>query len=315
MKIDYSPYTLCNSQANREGALLRIQFKCGGIGYADCHPWPEFGDPPLKEQLNQLQKKHTTRLTRCSLNFGYIDAKARQEGISLLSGAPIPLSHYLIMDLLNTTEEQIEQILALGYSCIKIKVGRNPAIEVDQLLKLFSHYTPTTLKLRLDFNERLSFRNFNAFLKAISKLIPLIDFFEDPFPYEPKIWKQVREDEKISLACDRQAIMARLDQNSYDWLVIKPAVDSYEFFEGVHPNKMIVTSYLDHPFGQLTAAYIAGKIDPQRRNKHGLLSHHVYQQSSFSKLLNQEGPSFSVPNGTGFGFDNELKELEWNALI
>ncbi|PYQ33811.1 MAG: hypothetical protein DMF57_08030, partial [Acidobacteria bacterium] len=73
----------------RRGALIRI-----GGGFADIHPWPEFGDAPLDAQIATLARGQTTPLTRRSLEMAALDAQARDRGVSLFEGVSIPESHW-----------------------------------------------------------------------------------------------------------------------------------------------------------------------------------------------------------------------------
>jgi len=90
----------------------------------------------------------------------------------------------------------------------------------------------------------------------------------------------------------------------------KPAVD------GPIPElpRVVVTSYLDHPIGQLGAAYAASVskcLEPC-----GLLSHTAYKKNPFSErfqIVNER----LVPDqsGTGIGYDDLLENMNWKRLV
>lgn len=319
MKIEYSPYILqalspLNARmqsTEHEGALLKVTFHDGIMGYADCHPWPELGDCSLTKQLGLLSQKKTTPLLRCSLQFARLDGEAREQALSLLASKPLPNSHFLIVDLFAWTAQGIAELKEKGYSHIKIKLGRQLSQEINLLLKLFSG---TSFKLRLDFNEKLSFEEFKAFLQAIAPLKSAIDFIEDPFPFHSAQWKWIQEEEGVALACDRQVASALQEPESASYFIFKPAIHSEELWKYAPAEKIIMTSYLDHPLGQIAATLQTSNIDPKCLQVHGLLSHHVYQPNQFSQPLSWEGPRFLAPSGTGFGYDNELEQLEWKAI-
>ncbi|MBA3722390.1 MAG: hypothetical protein H0W88_08305 [Parachlamydiaceae bacterium] len=316
MRIQYNYYTLesCTPPAlARMGALLRIEFQDGIIGYADCHPWPELGDKSIQDQLKTLLLRHPSSLMRRSLHFARIDGEARSKKESLFKDVTIPASHYLIPNLLSWSPKGIEGLIEQGITHIKIKMGNSLSQEIGALLKLFP--SNTSFKLRLDFNEKLSLNEFHAFIKAIDKLLPAIDFIEDPLPFDPMQWEKIQKSYSIDLACDRQCSSGMLWPESAAVLVVKPAVESIELFERVLNEKVIITSYLDHPLGQLSAAYVASKMDPKNKKIHGLLTHYTYQPNNFSIAFNNHGKHLVAPGGTGFGFDEQLNEILWKDLI
>jgi o-succinylbenzoate synthase len=298
VKIAFSPYEL-KGLKTRQGALLRIQFEDNLTGFADCHPWESLGDLPLHLQLDQLQQAQTTPLTARSLHFARLDAEARAKKVSLFDGLTIPPSHFLILDLLPL--KQFPQ----GYRLFKIKLGQNLSDETKKLRTLLNHFDG---QVRLDFNARLSRSTFEAFLEEMGQERQKIEFCEDPFPYKPEAWKEVQERYAISLACDHHSEAAIGAPESAAYLVIKPAIqDEKPFLKS--SQKLLITSYLDHPLGQATAAYIAATLPSG--TPCGLLSHYVYTENPFSRLLSSAGIQFPKLPGTGFGFDELLQQLTW----
>lgn len=304
MKISYEPYSLevaspHNSCATREGALLKVEFDDGKVGLADCHPWPELGDLPLKEQLQAIDSGVMTPLIACAIECAKDEAAARAKGRSLLPSQPLPRSHFLVTDASVLTLKALESVIARGFTTVKVKVGRNPIAEAEWLSELFL-YLP--LILRLDFNEKLDPERLKIVFDAYSPLFHTIDFVEDPCPYNPKEWGSLQMD-GWTLACDRQAPLAAGSPDSARVLIVKPAVVLKKEWMKWTQQKKIVTSYLGHPVGQVAAAHVALAIDPSCSHVHGLLSHHVYQPNPYSKQLSWEGPVFTAPSGVGCGFD------------
>ncbi len=318
MKIDYVLYELesnhslsvTSSALKREGALLKVYFNFQMVGYADCHPWPEMGDLPLKQQLENLAKGELTALMNCALEFAFLDAEHRLQGRSALIQQNIPKSHFLVTNIFDWTSQHVQQIIQQEYTHIKLKLGRHLDREVERLHALFLN---TSLKLRLDFNETLTFDSFCQFLQRIQKLRDRIDFIEDPFPFASFEWATIQK-EGWTLACDRQAQKASHQPESAKILVIKPALQSFQEWQKWKNQTRIVTSYLGHPIGQVAAAYVASLIDPDCSLTHGLLSHHAYQPTPFSQHLSWKSPHFILPPGVGFGFDQELNQLKWIPL-
>jgi O-succinylbenzoate synthase len=97
------------------GALI-----CVDGGYGCVHPWPEFGDAPVEEQLRLLRKGVTTPVTAMALRCAEIDGAARRAGVSLFEGLEIPRSHYS-WSFATDTEVQMERVLAEGWPAIKAK--------------------------------------------------------------------------------------------------------------------------------------------------------------------------------------------------
>lgn len=288
--IEYYRYALKakNFPMEREGALLRID---GGV--ADCHPWVELGDLPLKVQLEKLARGETTRLTGQSLFFASLDRRAREEQRSLFEGATIPSSHELLLKISDQIPEG---------PLLKIKMGK--AEELNCLLE------QKPFRLRLDFNCKISERDFEHFLEEIKPWHSYIDCIEDPFPYDELKWQRIQDRYGVNLACDAASERAINKPLSANVLVLKPAVQPHLPFKKV-PQKLIVTSYLDHPIGQLSAAFIASRLDV---DVCGLCSHLVYQTNEFSEQLPQKGPYLTPPSGTGFGYDELLNKLKWKRL-
>lgn len=318
-KVYYSLYELVNTHSlnatsevlKRQGALLKVYFDGGKIGYADCHAWPELGDLPILQQLANLAAGLKTPLMQCALDFAAIDAESRSMG----KGALVPYlkesqSHFLISNLFFFTPTQVLDLVRQGYTHVKLKVGRDIDREIERLHDLF---LDIPLKLRLDFNGMISPELFRSFLCRMTRLKSQIDFIEDPYPYSYQGWKEV-QDEGWTLACDREAACAAGKPEAAGVLIVKPAINPVSDWRQWKSQIRIVTSYLGHPLGQVAAAYVAREIDPSASSVHGLLSHHVYQPTLFSLKLNWENPSFPPPLGKGFGFDCELETLEWIPL-
>lgn len=323
MKISFSSYKLNfagrGARPCREGALLRFDFDNGEVGYADCHPWPELGDVALAEQLKLLGTGVHTNLTSQSMIFGILDAHARLNKKNLFSGLSIPESHYLFIEPSPDNDRDILEIPSKGFKYIKIKVGRDPSSEIPILKRWIQSLIPLGCRLRLDFNCKLSSQEFLNYLKQLGNMKEGIDFYEDPCPFDPLAWEHIRKQYGIKLACDRDSYHALHHPASCDVLVIKPAVQKVRSFlsHPLHGRKLVFTSYLDHPLGQLSAAYAAAAAAKERVHDIetcGLLSHHVYEPCPFQRYLTHERATLNAPEGYGFGFDELLGGQSWKPL-
>jgi O-succinylbenzoate synthase len=255
----------------REGALVRME-----NGVADIHPWPELGDVPLDEQLALLSRGEVTRLTRASIALARSDGEARARGISLFEGLSIPESHWPGADPPE------------GFHTVKLKSAER---------------IPADVRVRIDFNARLSEREFLNVAERLPR--ERVDFIEDPCPYDERVWRTLRETTGLRLALDRGVA----NEGEFDVLVHKPALEvTWPPFAG----EIVVTSYMDHPVGQLGAAYVAASREVTTTC--GLFTHVLYENDAFIERMTAVGPRLLPPEGTGVGFDDLLEGLPWKRL-
>ncbi len=299
-------------QKDRQGALLRVETE-NGYGYADCHPWPELGDLPLLDQLKNLKESQLTPLTTHSLQYALLDAEARFKELSLIPPSHGLKSHYLINHI---ESKVIEEALSLGFTHFKVKVGFDLANELKSL-HLLASYLKHPHSIRLDFNEKLSYETFIAFLREARELLPWLDFIEDPFPYHSSLWHKTQQAFFVKLACDRLAHEALHAPQSASIVVCKPAV--YLPKQLSQATRLLVTSYLDHPIGQLCALYYAihyAEKYPKSYIGCGVVSHVVYQTNEFSRELRVKEGSLLPPEeqGYGWGFNDLLQRQIWIPL-
>ena len=281
----------------RRGALIRVDG-----GFADVHPWPELGDLPLDEQLALLARGETTPLTRSSLEFATFDAAARRDGRSLFEGLTIPPSHW---------------------------PGPDPPPAFDTAKLKGIDRIPDHVRLRIDFNATLAAEEFVQIAATLPR--ERIDFIEDPCAYDPDVWREFREQTGLRLALDRAASSPQHRQeclchtgkttdpmwhrhsclcsaDSYDVLIVKPALEEIPCtYAGI-----VVTSYMDHPIGQLGAAYAAATANIT--STCGLITHVLYENDPFIERMHIDGTRLVPPGGTGWGFDDLLENLPWQSL-
>lgn len=321
MKISFHHYELATIKPiqtkqtyhTRHGALLKVEFDQHLTGYADCHPWTELGDEPLDKQLSFLQKGISTKLTKRALQLAKIDADARAKKVSLFDKLAIPESHFLVRPLKDWQKQETENVLKQGFKLLKIKIGNHLQEEIASLKERIFPFCSSGIKVRLDFSNLLEPNSFELFLKEIGQAKQYIDYCEDPFTYDSAAWSRIQSAHRVPLACDYQSEKAFLDHASAQVLVAKPAIQLLNFSEAKN-QRVVFTSYLDHPLGQVAAAYVAAKTyqqNPEKKETCGLLSHFAYKPNEFSEALVSHGPKMEAPVGTGFGFDHLLEKISW----
>ncbi len=300
-----------NAQSDRRefyGVLLRI-----GDGFACLHPWPELGDAPLAEQLECLREARPTRLIARAYRCAGLDALARREGRSLFAGLKIPESHALIPG--GGVEEAMEE----GFATVKLKCGERIGEEGERVAEIAARGEKRGLRLRLDFNESLREEGFRELMESLPEAAKAqIEFVEDPAPYDGAVWERMGKESGLALALDRQAGEGT---TGYQYLVIKPALDDVEaLLAGAKAGgiRVVITSYMDHPLGQIYAAYEAARAGAESDvalETCGLLTHRLFEPDAFVEQIVSEGPRLRAPGGTGLGFDDLLESLSWKKLI
>lgn len=291
-----------------EGALIQVDG-----GFACLHPWPELGDPPLDKCLADLQGARRWPVVKRAIRCARYDRAAREHEDSLFEEMEVPESH---ATLAAADDEQVAAAQEAGFGIIKIKLGHQPEKEVDWLNRAIDQFP--TLRWRLDFNESLDVEQAAAFLKSLEgPTRRAIDFIEDPCPYSDKAWSELFKAHRVPLAVDRESAPHR---GAAQVMVIKPAVDEPLLLgEAALKNqqRIVITSYMEHPVGQAFAAWEAARLNlqlPGAVGVSGLQTHHLFEPDEFSEELGAWSPQFKAPGGTGIGFDDLLAALPWTRL-
>lgn len=328
MKIWYSLYQLYpkgapNSQAKmqyRKGAILRIRFANGAVGYADVCPFPEMGDRPLELELNQIATGKPSALGARSLYFANLDAEARMRKESLYNPKIKIKNHFLISDISRFDLERVSQIEASGYSEFKVKMGQDLIKETELAERLTNRFS-TKSKLRLDFNACLNRDRFIDFFDKNQKwLRPCLEYIEDPFTYDAREWQEVSQKYGIIFALDLAADAVATNAEGAQVIVIKPATHDpnplIQKFKGKN-KKFVFTHYMDFPVGQMfavaTAQFYYSQVQEQLLSC-GLQFHDVYEGFTFQDHVRMDGPYVLPPPGYGIGFDKLLENQAWVEL-
>ena len=288
-----------------EGALIQID---GGFGCL--HPWPELGDPTLEKCLADLAGERRWPIVRRAVRCAEYDRVARQFEHSLFEEMDVPESH---ATLTKRTAAEVALAVEAGFTTIKLKAGSDPTDEAKFLDAMAAEFP--ALKWRLDFNESLEPVEAADFLLGLTeKSRKAIDFVEDPCPYAPSSWNELHRQTGVRLAIDREASPLG---SAAQVMVIKPAIDEpFLLAEAAlrHNQRVVLTSYMDHPLGQTFAAWEAARLElqfPGLVDLCGLQTHPLFEADAFSEMLGPWSPAFQVPEGLGLGFDDLLEALPW----
>jgi O-succinylbenzoate synthase len=298
-----------SSRGDIEGLLL----KDGEGGHACLQPWPALGDPPLQKCMEDLAGPRRWPIVRRALRCLEMDGAARSIPDPLFDELEVPLSH---ATLASCDTAMLEQAVAAGFTTIKLKCGRDLAHEREFLGAAFANHQ--ALKWRLDFNETGDADELAAWLMSLPvEARSRIDFLEDPCPFSETKWRDFFLKTRVPLAVDREAAPHLADAQV---TVIKPAVDEpwllAEAAQGFG-QRVVVTSYMDHPLGQAFAAWEAGRLAlqfPGLVGLCGLQTHHLFEPDAFTEALGPWTPEFHAPPGNGLGFDDLLGKLPWKRL-
>ena len=292
------------------GALI-----CVDGGYGCVHPWPEFGDAPVEEQLRLLSQGVTTPVTAMALRCAQIDGAARRAGVSLFEGLEIPRSHYS-WSFAADTETQMERVLAEGWPAIKAK-GLAKFGETTRFLEgCAKRFEPQGVRLRVDFNGVLDRVAFEQFMETLPQRVSqALDFIEDPFPYDADAWAAVRQKWGVKLALDKGW---RVGTQGFDAVVVKPARRDWRTVAQTHPqHSLVLTSAMDHALGQMFAAYEAAIAlsEGQPLDFCGLCTEHLFEKDAFFERVRSHGGYLSADrSGGGLGFGEVLEALPWRRL-
>ena len=294
-----------SSRREFDGVLIRV-----GDGFGCIHPWPELGDPTLGKCLTDLAGERRWPLVRRALRCAEYDAAARSHEDSLFEELEVPPSHATLPKL---DVGEVARAVEAGFAVVKLKCGRDLAPEAALLETLVAGFP--AVRWRLDFNECLGADEAGAFLTNLSGAArAALDFVEDPCPFAEATWAELHRRTGVSLAVDLEATP---QSAAAQVLVIKPAIDEpFLLAEAAlrHRQRVVLTSYMDHPLGQTFAAWEAARLGlqfPGLPGVCGLQTHHLFEPDAFSEALGPWAPGFQVPAGTGLGFDDLLEGLPW----
>jgi len=312
-----SPHT---TQSLRDGAILKVQFDDGNFGYSDLCPHTKFGDAPLSGQLQTLhQGRDLTPILHQSITCAKLDHLARQQKRHLVRGDKIK-SHFLITDLLIFDLKTLPGLKWQGYEALKIKLGDELALETE-MLRALCESDLGSVKLRLDFNSKSNLDRMVRWLDQNGKwLLPLIEFIEDPSPYDPGEWTKLTSYFDVTLAVDFGLERKSFELGGATVVVLKPAVQDTSLILSkveAHRPDYVATHYLDFPVGQMFALAVAEELQSSlgpRLRAGGFQMQDSYARFEFQDLIVNHGAYIVPPVGFGLGFDQALQKQDWILL-
>lgn len=325
MKIFIHRYTLSplqslnalTSSAPREGALLKVDWALGKVGFSDLFPWPEFGDPDLEKLIEDLELgDFRYPLVKKSLWRNSADAWARSRGRSLFQSLIMPESHGLLS--MTDDSSKLALLREMGFSVFKMKMSGHLRNDFDVLNSLCHALAPSE-KVRLDFNGALSYDDFLKFCDRAHSLVKFVDLIEDPWKAEPNGKDSHNRESKARIPKEIQSKLAGDFYHDLRWphQVLKTARN---FLPEKRPlrKRIISTHSMDHPVGQAFSLWEAAryqKLFPHRKEIHGVSRSQIYKSTDFDWAWNGTGARPIPPRGLGVGFDEILWSLKWEALV
>ena len=327
MKFYYSLYDLQPKKfkekeptpSARKGAIIKVEWDSDRVGYADLHPWPEFGDEELEFHLAELRQMRITALVEQAIWLASIDATGRRERQNTYDNHVLLKNNAIITRIDPHTVELLDPFVKAGFSRVKIKVGKS----LDEELEFLNRASLThNIKIRLDFNSRLTFSGFERFVEDLSpEAKRQIEYVEDPFPYEAESWKKANELLPLAIDWELKRISLREEKPvQAEVMVIKPTHEDVNarLEQALKWNKkMTITSHMGHPLGVMQCAQVAQNLYKKYSNymlDPGCLTFDLFEPTEFNSLLNIQGPYIKKVGGWGIGFDFILKSQKWNQL-
>ena len=319
-KLEYYPYTLTPKFAPnrlteatpRSGALLRVWFSdCSLPGHADLFPWPELGDMPLQLQLETLKERIPLPLAASSLLWAHHEAKAHASGEEFFPGTSLP-SHLTALD---------RAAIPHGTPLVKLKVTEEDVQNWPQVEALMERFPET--RWRLDFNGLFTDmdRAYDSWNKLSHEAQDKIDFIEDPMDEKHMAHEDIHQVfPGATIAVDRNPYPASL-RRAEVW-VIKPVNFAPDVFlrEAMDfEGKIVITSSMDHPLGQLMAlraAQLLQRRSPRKVLAGGLCTQDLYLDHPQKNWVRTDNSCLraALTDGAGWGLSHALGKLKWQEL-
>jgi len=220
---------------------------------------------------------------------------------------PIPINGLIWMGDREFMAAQIEKKIALGFDCLKLKVGGHDfATELEILSWIRSHFSHKKLTLRLDANGAFDISNVFEKLEALAKYD--IHSIEDPVSVFEKRWSTVCEKSPIPVAVDDMLIAMKddmqdrcLDVIKPKYIVLKPSLHGgfslcREWIKKAERRKIgwRITSALESNLGLNAIAQFAGAYSPSSHQ--GLGTGELYSDNFESPLSVRDGKLFYDSN-------------------
>lgn len=306
---------------NRNGLLIKKTFPNSRIEnedrnniatflgtYFDFLYWPELGDSPnsyLKGIENELIFLEE-----------YLFPKLKGPPIQNLANLPEVKSNFVITHIHSEMGPQLEELKALGFETLKLKMSSRYEEELKILLK----FPINNFEIRLDFNSSSHshiIQDSYSLLRKISNL----EYIEDPCPFDLVNWKNLNQ--TVPLAFDQpQACMP--NQKAFEeamkfikHFILKPTRNiSFDVLMGLIKNqkKVTLTNMMDSPIGtwRVYLYYLFLKNDfPKTFSTPGIYTHHLYENTFAANHLPFHGSLWQPKINSLKEFMVFLNALPW----
>lgn len=228
----------------------------------------------------------------------------------------VPINGLVWMNTLEHMQAQIEDKLAQGYRCIKLKIGHHDFTAEEKMLKaLRDRFSSKELMIRVDANGAYQKDTVYTVLEALAKLD--VHSIEQPVaPGQFELMADVCRHSPLPIALDEELIgsylpeekEALLHQLQPDYLVLKPSLHGgmmgcreWIALAAQHNIGWWMTSYLESSIGLNAIAQFTCEYDTSIF--HGLGTGQIYTQNVTSPL--------TVENGTL----NYKTDREWGSPL
>ncbi|MDF5689972.1 o-succinylbenzoate synthase [Aquirufa aurantiipilula] len=221
----------------------------------------------------------------------------------------IPINGLIWMGKPDFMEDQIEEKIAQGYTCLKLKIG---AIDFDQelaiLKNLRSQFPKEKLLIRVDANGAFSPKEAAYKLEQLAKL----DIHSIEQPIRAGLWNAMADlcqENILPIALDEELIGLEsedqqnqlLDKIPAQYFIIKPSLvggfsASHDWIQAAEKRQMgwWITSALESNIGLQAIAQFTAEYSPQIPQ--GLGTGSLYTNNFASGLLIQRGKLHFNPN-------------------
>lgn len=281
MVVKYSKYELSPKSAlNRFDTKIRqgCYFSLDDKFYLDYCPWIEFGDLSVNDILYKIQTER--EIPKLFTKLFTLDSQRNN----------IKKNSFLNHDLNSHKFSSIVKVKCSAETCLS---------------DLFSLY-PQDVRLKLDFNNSMTFK---GFIKALSEITSKdkkrIFYVEDPCIFNTTEWKLINQ-EGIDLASDR---------NPYNgvaqFIVYKPGIDLK--IQSNLSQKTIFSSYMGSQLNNFHTYLEAMKLADLELH-HGINTGELFEDNP-NIFTAEEGDRFSLNFSVVDKMYEKLQERVWTTLL
>lgn len=241
--------TTNQSLTTRQGIILTLHTNTRLQGYGEISPLPGLHKESLPEATEQLVKccSHLSQLSvtgdvlsfdgrlsqnlpddlypsvRYGIEMAFLDLALQTVPVLSPLPASLPVNALLVADN-NTIAQQIDELLLQGFSCIKMKVARQPLEKNIESVNLVLSQIQGKASLRLDANRGWSLQQACQFCGAVD--LQNIEYIEEP-TQNPSDHRRLAESFPVSIALDEtlaEIACEKLDEKCCHAVVLKPSV-------------------------------------------------------------------------------------------